>query len=52
MVYGPYSVSVAHMLSAVNGKYLHGLEEMDRKPFEAAYRHLDTMMPTVSMAGR
>ena len=33
--YGPYSVSVAHMLSAVNGKYLHGLEEMDRKPFEA-----------------
>ncbi|MBQ7424573.1 MAG: macro domain-containing protein [Prevotella sp.] len=33
--YGPYSVSVGHMLSAVNGKYLHGLEEMDRKPFEA-----------------
>lgn len=33
--YGPYSVSVGHMLSAVNGKYLHGLEEMDRRPFEA-----------------
>lgn len=33
--YGPYSVSVGHMLSAVNGKYIHGLEQMDRKPFEA-----------------
>ena len=33
--YGPYSVSVAHMLSEVNGKYIHGLEEMDRRPFEA-----------------
>lgn len=33
--YGPYSVSVGHMLGAVNGKYIHGLEQMDRKPFEA-----------------
>ena len=33
--YGPYSVSVGHMLSAINGKYLHGLEEMDKRPFEA-----------------
>jgi O-acetyl-ADP-ribose deacetylase (regulator of RNase III) len=33
--YGPYSVSVGHMLNAVNGKYIHGLEQMDRKPFEA-----------------
>lgn len=33
--YGPYSVSVGHMLSEVNGKYIHGLEEMDRRPFEA-----------------
>lgn len=33
--YGPYSVSVGHMLSAVNGKYIHGLEQMDAKPFEA-----------------
>lgn len=33
--YGPYSVGVGHMLNAVNGKYIHGLEQMDRKPFEA-----------------
>lgn len=33
--YGPYSVSVGHMLNAVNGKYIHGLEQMDAKPFEA-----------------
>lgn len=32
--YGPYSVSVGHMLGAINGKYIHGLEQMDRKPFE------------------
>ncbi len=32
--YGPYSVSVGHMLNAVNGKYIHGLEQMDKKPFE------------------
>lgn len=33
--YGPYSVSVGHILNAVNGKYIHGLEQMDAKPFEA-----------------
>lgn len=33
--YGPYSVGVGHMLNSVNGKYIHGLEQMDRKPFEA-----------------
>ena len=33
--YGPYSVSVGHLLNAVNGKYIHGLEQMDAKPFEA-----------------
>ena len=33
--YGPYSVGVGHMLNTVNGKYIHGLEQMDRKPFEA-----------------
>lgn len=32
--YGPYSVSVGHLLNAVNGKYIHGLEQMDKKPFE------------------
>lgn len=33
--YGPYSISVGHMLKEVNGKYIHGLEQMDKKPFEA-----------------
>ena len=33
--FGPYSVSVGHLLNAVNGKYIHGLEQMDAKPFEA-----------------
>ena len=33
--YGPYSVSVGHLLNAVNGKYIYGLEQMDAKPFEA-----------------
>lgn len=32
--YGPYSPSVAHLLKSVNGKYIHGLEEMDAKPFD------------------
>lgn len=32
--YGPYTPAVAHMLHAVNGKYLHGLEQMDTKPFD------------------
>ena len=32
--YGPYCVNVGHMLNAINGKYIHGLEQMDRKPFE------------------
>lgn len=32
--YGPYSVQVEYLLKSVNGKYIHGLEEMDPKPFE------------------
>lgn len=32
--YGPYSVQLGHMMHALNGKYLHGLEQMDAKPFE------------------
>lgn len=32
--YGPYSPSVEYVLKATNGKYLHGLEQMDAKPFE------------------
>lgn len=32
--YGPYSTAVGYVLKATNGKYLHGLEQMDAKPFE------------------
>jgi O-acetyl-ADP-ribose deacetylase (regulator of RNase III) len=32
--YGPYSVQVQHLLHAVNGKYIKGLEQMDVKPFD------------------
>lgn len=33
-LYGPYSTAVAHVLKATNGKYIHGLEEMEAKPFD------------------
>lgn len=32
--YGPYSQAVGYVLKAVNGKYLHGLEQMEATPFE------------------
>lgn len=32
--YGPYSVQVEHVLHALNGKYLKGLEQMNAKAFE------------------
>lgn len=32
--YGPYSPGVAHVLHALNGKYLTGMEQMEAKPFE------------------
>lgn len=32
--YGPYSVQVGHVLYALNGKYLKGLEQMSIKAFE------------------
>lgn len=32
--YGPYSVQVGHVLHALNGKYLKGLEQMNPKAFE------------------
>jgi uncharacterized protein YwgA len=32
--YGPYSVQVGHVLHALNGKYLKGLEQMNAKAFE------------------
>ncbi len=33
-VYGPYSGKVRHLLYAVNGYYLKGYEQKDKKPFE------------------
>lgn len=32
--YGPYSVGVEHVLHALNGKYIKGLEQMSAKAFE------------------
>lgn len=32
--YGPYSVGVEHVLHALNGKYVKGLEQMSAKAFE------------------
>ena len=32
--YGPYSVGVEHVMHALNGKYLKGLEQMSLKAFE------------------
>lgn len=32
--YGPFSTSVAYVLKETNGKFLHGLEEMEAKPFD------------------
>ena len=33
--YGPYSVQVVHMLHALNGKFIKGLEQKDVKAFES-----------------
>lgn len=32
--YGPYSIGVQHVLHAMNGKYVRGLEQMNLKSFE------------------
>lgn len=32
--YGPYSVGVEHLVHALNGKYIKGLEQMNAKAFE------------------
>lgn len=42
--YGPYSVNVAHMVHALNGKYIRGLEQMKSTAFEPIfleYNHID-----------
>lgn len=35
--YGPYSVNVGHMVHALNGKYIKGLEQMKAAAFEPLY---------------
>lgn len=40
--YGPYSVQVGHVLHALNGKYLRGLEQMNTKAFEPIELKYDT----------
>jgi len=41
--YGPYSVQVGHVLHALNGKYLKGLEQMNTKAFEQIELQYDTL---------
>lgn len=40
--YGPYSVQVGHVLHALNGKYLKGLEQMDAKAFDKIELNYDS----------
>ncbi|MBL7733401.1 MAG: macro domain-containing protein [Chitinophagaceae bacterium] len=40
--YGPYSVQLGHMMHALTGRYLRGLEQMDAKPFEMLELNYDT----------
>lgn len=40
--YGPFSVQVGHVLHALNGKYLKGLEQMNIKAFETFELNYDT----------
>ncbi len=40
--YGPYSVQVGHVLHALNGKFLQGLEQMDAKAFETIDLNYET----------
>jgi len=39
--YGPYAVQVSHVLYALNGQYLKGLEQQQAKPFEALQLQYD-----------
>ena len=41
--YGPYSVQVGHVLHALNGKYIKGLEQMNTKAFETIELRYDTL---------
>lgn len=40
--YGPYSGKVRYVLNALNGSYIMGYSDMDRKPFEAIFLISDT----------
>jgi O-acetyl-ADP-ribose deacetylase (regulator of RNase III)/uncharacterized protein YwgA len=41
--YGPYSPQVEHVLYALNGKYLKGLEQREAKPFEPLIMNYETL---------
>lgn len=41
--YGPYSPQVEHVLYALNGKYIKGLEQRESKPFEPLIMNYETL---------
>jgi O-acetyl-ADP-ribose deacetylase (regulator of RNase III) len=41
--YGPYSIQIRHVLYALNGVYLKGLEQKDAKPFEPLMLNYDML---------
>ena len=41
--YGPYAVQVNHVLFALNGQYLKGLEQNESKPFEPIHLNYDLL---------
>lgn len=41
--YGPYSPQVEHVLYALNGKYIKGLEQREAKPFEPLIMNYETL---------
>lgn len=41
--YGPYSPQVEHVLYALNGKYIKGLEQREAKPFEPLLMNYETL---------
>jgi O-acetyl-ADP-ribose deacetylase (regulator of RNase III) len=42
--YGPYSIGVGHVLHALNGTYIRGLEQMDAKAFEPLELQYDKLV--------
>jgi len=50
--YGPYAPQVAHVLYALNGKYLSGMEQKDAKPFEPLMLNYDRQQEVVEWIAR